>query len=120
MMMIIIIRVYYYYFGEPGQRSRHSDYMYRAGGSVGRMPAGERDFLLLCNVQTGSGAHPASYSMGTATLFREYSGRGVKFNIHHHQELTLRMSAALTLLPLSDLTESTGQIYLCLLLVFYL
>jgi hypothetical protein len=26
-----------------------------------RFPAGARDFNLLCNVQTGSGAHPASY-----------------------------------------------------------
>ena len=87
---------------------------------MGRMPAGERDFLLLYNVQTGSGAHPASYSMGTATLSWEYSGQGVKFTTHLHQQLRLRMSAALTLVPLSDLTESTEQIYLSLSLVFYL
>ena len=31
----------------------------------------QRDFSLLQNVQTGSGAHPASHSMGTGVLFRK-------------------------------------------------
>jgi hypothetical protein len=30
--------------------------------------AGERDFSLLHNVQTCSGAHPGSYAMGTETI----------------------------------------------------
>jgi hypothetical protein len=33
-----------------------------------RSPAGTRDFSLLQNVLAGSGAHPASYSLGTAVL----------------------------------------------------
>jgi hypothetical protein len=34
-----------------------------------RFPAGASDFSLLYNVQTGSGVHPASYTMGTGGLF---------------------------------------------------
>jgi hypothetical protein len=30
-----------------------------------KFPAGERDFSLLYNVQTGSGLHPASYVIGS-------------------------------------------------------
>jgi hypothetical protein len=36
----------------------------RAGRSGVRIPVEARDFSLLQNVQTGSGAHPASYSVG--------------------------------------------------------
>ena len=35
-----------------------------------RIPEKARDFSLLQNVQTGSGAHPASYSLGTGVLHR--------------------------------------------------
>ena len=42
--------------------------MLRAGGSGGRMLAAERDLPHPRNVQPGSGTHPVSYSMGTATL----------------------------------------------------
>ena len=31
---------------------------------------------------TGPGAHPASYTMGTVSLSRGYSGRGVAFTTH--------------------------------------
>jgi hypothetical protein len=44
----------------------------RAGQFRVRMPAGERHLYLLRNVQTGSGAHHASYSLGT----RDSSPRG--------------------------------------------
>jgi hypothetical protein len=40
-----------------------------------RIPVEARDFPLLQNVQTGSGAHRASYSVGTGTFPR---GRDVK------------------------------------------
>jgi hypothetical protein len=33
-----------------------------------RIPAGERDFTFLHNFQAGSGAHPASFSMGTGVI----------------------------------------------------
>jgi hypothetical protein len=41
----------------------------RAGRSGIRSPEGARDFSLLQNVQTGNGAHPASYSVGTTDSF---------------------------------------------------
>jgi hypothetical protein len=34
-----------------------------------RFPTGERDYSLLHSVQTGSGAHPASYPVGTGSSF---------------------------------------------------
>jgi hypothetical protein len=34
-----------------------------------QFPAGARNFSLVHNVQTGFGAHPASYTMGTVGLF---------------------------------------------------
>ena len=37
-------------------------------------------------VQTGPGAHPASYTMGT----RGYSGRGVAFTTHPHLAYRLK------------------------------
>jgi hypothetical protein len=39
------------------------------GGSRVRFPAGAGDFSLHHRVQDGSGAHPASYSMGTRGSF---------------------------------------------------
>ena len=41
-----------------------------------RIPVGVRDFPLLRNVQTGSGTHTASYSVGTYVLLRGQSGLG--------------------------------------------
>jgi hypothetical protein len=43
------------------------------------------DFSLLHSVQTGSGAHPASYPMRTGVPFPGgLSGRGLKLNTHFH------------------------------------
>jgi hypothetical protein len=48
-----------------------------------RFPAGARNFFLLHRVQTGSGAHPASYSVGTRDSFPGgKNGRGVKLTTH--------------------------------------
>jgi len=49
-----------------------------------RIPAQARDFLFWRTVQTGSGAHPASYSMGTRVLSQESSSQGIKPTIHLH------------------------------------
>jgi hypothetical protein len=52
---------------EPGELSRYS---WTKNWTAGvRLPAGSRDFFLLHSVQTGSGAHPASYPMGTRGCF---------------------------------------------------
>lgn len=40
----------------------------QAGRSGIRIPASAGDFFLLENVQTGSGAHPAACSVGTAAV----------------------------------------------------
>jgi hypothetical protein len=44
--------------------------------------AGERGFSLLDSVHTGSGAYPASYSMGTAASIPDQSGRSLKLTTH--------------------------------------
>jgi hypothetical protein len=41
----------------------------RAGGSGVQVPAGAGDFTLHHRLQTGSGAHPVSYPMGTRGSF---------------------------------------------------
>jgi hypothetical protein len=40
-------------------------------------PAGVTDYCLSCRVQTGSGAHPASYPVGTGCSFPGYKADGV-------------------------------------------
>ena len=51
----------------PGIRSRYSNCLKSRRPGV-RIQAGTRDFLFSKTVQTGSGAHPAFYSMGTGVL----------------------------------------------------
>jgi len=91
---------------EPGLRNRYIDTRLRAGRSRFRIRVGARGFSFLHTVQTGSGAHPASYSIGTgsppplpvkAAVFR------VKLTTHLHLMPSLKISGAVTLLPLTYL-----------------
>ena len=61
-----------------GWLSRYSDWL-RAGRSGDRIPVRARFSL---PVQTGPGAHPASYTMGTGSFPRVKSGRGVTLTPH--------------------------------------
>jgi hypothetical protein len=50
-----------------------------------RSPAGAKDFCSILSVQTGSGAHPASYPMGTGGPFpggKARSGRDADHTPH--------------------------------------
>jgi hypothetical protein len=50
-----------------------------------RSPAGAKDISSNLCVQTGSGAHPASYTMGTGGTFPGGKrGRGVTLTTHPH------------------------------------
>ena len=72
----------------PEYLSRYSDSL-RAGRSGNRIPVGTRFSAL---VQTGPGAHPASYTMGTGYLPGvKRPGRGVDHPPHLAPRLTLRM-----------------------------
>ena len=72
-------------------------------------PVGARYFSFFENVQTGCGAHTASYSVGTGVLPRGYSGRSVKLTAHLHLVPRLRMSGAIPLLPLYAFRVWTGK-----------
>jgi hypothetical protein len=64
-----------------------------------RSRRGQRIFPLLC-VQTGSGAYPASYTMGTGVLSpRVKSGRGVTLITHPHLVPRSSMSRSYTTSP---------------------
>jgi hypothetical protein len=46
------------------------------------LPAGTRDFSLLHSVETGSGAHPASYPMSNGVLPPGVKRRGYEADLH--------------------------------------
>ena len=66
----------------------------RPGWSGVRIPLGGKDFYLLQNVLTVSGAHPASYSVGTRVVSQQYIGWDVKLATSLHLVSRLRMSGA--------------------------
>jgi hypothetical protein len=62
-----------------------------------RYPTGAEDFSSSLCVQTSSGAHPASYPMGTGVLSPGVKcGRGVTLTTHPHLVPRLRMSRSYT------------------------
>jgi hypothetical protein len=70
---------------------------YGLDGSGDRFTMGARFFAA---VQTGPGAHPASYTMGTGSLPRGYSGRGVELTTHPHLVPRLKKEYSYTCTPL--------------------
>jgi len=79
-----------------GWRCRYSDWP-RAGRYGGRIPMEARSSA---PVQTGSGAHPASCTMGTGSFPGVKSGRGVTLNPHPFLVPWSRKSRAIPPLPL--------------------
>jgi hypothetical protein len=57
------------------------------------------NFSLHHRVQTGSGAHPASYPTGTRGLSLGYSGRGMNLTTHFHLVPKSRMRGVTSPLP---------------------
>ena len=69
----------------------------RARRSGFRVLAGARDISLFRAFQTGSGVHPASYSIDTLILFPGKSGRTLMFTIHVYvSEVTNERSSSST------------------------
>ena len=80
----------------PGLFSRFSDSL-RAGRSGDRIPVAAR---FSTPVQTGPGAHPTSYTMGTGSFPGVKSGRGVTLAPHPLLVAWSRKSRAMPLLRL--------------------
>jgi hypothetical protein len=82
----------------PGYSSRYSDSL-RAGRSGDRIPLGTRFFA---EVQTGPGAHSASYIMGTGSLIPgvKRPGRGVDHPPSSSSRVKERVDLYIPLLPL--------------------
>jgi len=92
-----------------------------AGRSVVRIPLQTRKFLLLHNIQSDSGVHPAFHSMGT-WVFPGSSGWGMKLTTHLQQESTLRIRGAvppLTLCAFMTWTRTTLHLPLPIFLINY-
>jgi hypothetical protein len=88
-----------------------------------RVPVGAGNFSLHQRVQTGSGAHQASYPTGTRALSLGVKrGRGVKLTTHLHLVPRSRMRRDIPSLPqyafmawCSVKKNTQGQIYLCVI-----
>ena len=87
----------------------------RSGRLGVRVAAGATDFHIFQNVDTGSQADPACYSVGAFKLFiRGQSGRDVRLTTRLHLVLTLSMSGAIPGHSICFHGVSSGQLYLLL------
>jgi hypothetical protein len=92
---IYLIWGYFILFGLP------CFILFSMGWMIGvRVLAGAWNFSQDHCIQTGPGAHPASYPMGTRDSFPwAEAARGVKLTTHLHLELRSRMRGAIPPLP---------------------
>ena len=81
----------------------------RAGRPGAQIPVGAGDFYLLQNDHTGSGAHPASCSVGIGVLSQQKSGRGVKLTTDPRLVPRLGMSRAMPLFSQCPFMMWTGK-----------
>ena len=98
--MFVLLRSYLW----TGYPSRYCDWL-RAGRSGDRIPVLARFSV---PVQTGSGAHPASCTMGTGSFPGVKSGRGVKPTSHPILVPWSWKGRAIPLLPLWALRSVQG------------
>jgi hypothetical protein len=77
----------------PGRLSRYRTRCW-AGRYGDRIPVGGATFS--APLQTGPGAHPASYKMSTGSLSQGWSGRGVTLITHSHLALKLKKEKSYT------------------------
>ena len=96
----------------PGQSSRYSDSL-RVGRSRDRIPVGAR---FSAPVQTGPGAHPASYTLDTGSFPRtKRQGRGVNHPPHLAPRLKKEYSyTSIPPLGLRGLLQGELYLYICL------
>jgi hypothetical protein len=65
-----------------------------------RFPTGARDFSLLRNVHTGSGAHPASYPMGSVGCFPGVKRQGREADFSPPSTVEVMNGGAIPPLPI--------------------
>jgi hypothetical protein len=107
---------------EPWELSRYSDYSkdWMAMESRVRFPAGARDFALLHNVHTGSGAHPASYRLDTGADSPGVKRLGCEAEDWHPSSTEVKNGEAIS--PLHHyvfMARCQGYLYLTLLTYTY-
>ena len=78
-----------------------------------RLSVEASDLSFRRNVQTSSGAQPASYSTRNRVLSRKKSVRGVMLTTHFHLAPRLRMGGAIPLLPEYAFMAWTGTTSTC-------
>jgi hypothetical protein len=92
-----IIYIYIYIWSRGSSVSIVSDYRLNDRAIEVRSPADAKDISFNLCVQTGSGAHPASCTMGTGGPFLGVKrGRGVTLTTHPHLVPRSRMSRSYT------------------------
>jgi len=78
---------------------------------ITELSVGVWDFSFLQDVQLSSGAHPASWSMGTGGSFSRIKSAGREVSRHIHPVPRINIGGALLLFPLCAFTEWTKKNY---------
>jgi hypothetical protein len=81
------------------------------GESEVQIPTEIRDFFLVQNIKTSSGAHTASSSIDNRLISLKQSGRGMKLTNRHHLMSIIKKIGAINPLPLMTSWCKQGQIY---------
>jgi hypothetical protein len=93
---------------KSGQRSTHTDLGYGLE-NLGSNPGNGNRFLFFFQTSTGSGSHPACYSMDTGIPSRELTSWSVYFTNLIYPPPRLRIRGAAPFLPLYASVAWTGK-----------